>query len=93
MQRYDSYRDSGVEWLGEVPSHWEVKRNIGLFDERKEINRTDMDLLSVTIKPFMAAFEQFGGQDEGRALQTLQFHPPLPSQENPQFIHQRGSRS
>ncbi len=49
MQRYDSYRDSGVEWLGEVPSHWEVKRNIGLFDERKEINRTDMDLLSVTI--------------------------------------------
>ncbi len=23
---YDSYRDSGVEWLGEVPSHWEVRR-------------------------------------------------------------------
>ena len=38
MQRYESYKDSGVEWLGEVPSHWEVKRNIGLFDERKEFN-------------------------------------------------------
>ena len=23
---YSSYRDSGVAWLGEVPSHWEVKR-------------------------------------------------------------------
>ncbi len=23
---YDSYRDSGVAWLGDVPSHWEVKR-------------------------------------------------------------------
>lgn len=23
---YESYRDSGVEWLGEVPSHWEVRR-------------------------------------------------------------------
>lgn len=23
--RYPSYKDSGVEWLGEVPVHWEVK--------------------------------------------------------------------
>jgi type I restriction enzyme S subunit len=23
---YPSYRDSAVEWLGEVPSHWEVRR-------------------------------------------------------------------
>lgn len=22
--KYESYRDSGVEWIGEVPSHWEV---------------------------------------------------------------------
>lgn len=24
--RYPEYRESGVEWLGEVPSHWEVRR-------------------------------------------------------------------
>ena len=24
--RYPEYKDSGVEWLGEVPAHWEVKR-------------------------------------------------------------------
>jgi type I restriction enzyme S subunit len=23
---YPAYRDSGVEWLGEIPAHWEVKR-------------------------------------------------------------------
>ncbi len=23
---YPAYKDSGVEWLGEVPAHWEVKR-------------------------------------------------------------------
>jgi len=23
---YPTYKDSGVEWLGEVPAHWEVKR-------------------------------------------------------------------
>ena len=22
MKRYDSYKDSGVEWIGETPSHW-----------------------------------------------------------------------
>ena len=24
--RYPNYKDSGVEWLGEVPAHWKVKR-------------------------------------------------------------------
>ena len=24
--RYSAYRDSGVEWLGQIPSHWAVKR-------------------------------------------------------------------
>lgn len=24
--RYPKYKDSGVEWLGQVPQHWEVKR-------------------------------------------------------------------
>ena len=26
MNSYPSYKDSGVEWIGEIPSHWECKR-------------------------------------------------------------------
>ena len=26
LPRYPKYKDSGVEWLGEVPEHWQVKR-------------------------------------------------------------------
>jgi type I restriction enzyme, S subunit len=26
MKRYDSYKDSGIEWIGEIPSHWGVKK-------------------------------------------------------------------
>lgn len=26
MQKYDSYKDSGVQWIGEIPSHWDVVR-------------------------------------------------------------------
>lgn len=25
-RRYPAYKDSGIEWLGEIPQHWEVKR-------------------------------------------------------------------
>lgn len=24
MERYSVYKDSGVKWLGDIPSHWEV---------------------------------------------------------------------
>ena len=36
MERYSEYKDSGVKWLGEIPSHWEVKRLGSFFYERKE---------------------------------------------------------
>ena len=26
LPRYPEYKDSGVEWLGEVPAHWNIKR-------------------------------------------------------------------
>ena len=26
MERYSEYKDSGVKWLGEIPSHWEICR-------------------------------------------------------------------
>lgn len=26
MIKYDTYKDSGIEWLGEIPEHWGVKR-------------------------------------------------------------------
>jgi type I restriction enzyme S subunit len=26
VKRYDRYKDSGIEWIGEIPEHWEVKR-------------------------------------------------------------------
>ncbi len=44
-------RDSGVEWLGEVPEHWEVKRFKNLFKIRKRIaGELGYDVLSITQK-------------------------------------------
>jgi type I restriction enzyme, S subunit len=26
MPKYDAYKDSGVEWIGDIPSHWKLQR-------------------------------------------------------------------
>lgn len=38
MERYDSYKDSGVKWLGQIPSHWEVLPGLAVVKENKEKN-------------------------------------------------------
>ena len=42
-------RDSGVDWLGEVPAHWDVRSNVGLFQQRLEHGRDDLPILEVSI--------------------------------------------
>jgi len=32
LKKYPSYKNSGVEWLGDVPRHWEVKKLKWLFN-------------------------------------------------------------
>lgn len=38
FKEYPSYKNSGVEWLGEVPEHWNLKRFCYLFAENKKKN-------------------------------------------------------
>lgn len=39
MKRYDTYKDSGVQWLGEIPGHWEKKRLAALFTGDVDSNK------------------------------------------------------
>lgn len=49
MQRYSEYKDSGVQWLGEIPSHWEVIKSHYLWMESFSTTMTgNEDLLSVS---------------------------------------------
>jgi len=38
FEKYPAYKDSGVEWLGKVPAHWDVKPGYTIVEERKEKN-------------------------------------------------------
>ena len=67
MRRYESYKDSGVEWLGEVPSHWE---SFPLFVQAKIssiTNHIDKELLSVYLD---GGVVRFSDVDEKRTNVT-----------------------
>ena len=38
LKPYPAMKDSGVEWLGEIPAHWELPRLGALLQERGEMN-------------------------------------------------------
>ncbi|OGU35953.1 MAG: hypothetical protein A2315_15240 [Ignavibacteria bacterium RIFOXYB2_FULL_35_12] len=52
MNKYPKYKLAGVEWIGDIPEHWEVERTKWVFSESKLRNRelkyVDEDLLSVS---------------------------------------------
>jgi type I restriction enzyme S subunit len=48
LQKYSAYRNSGVEWLGEIPEHWEIKRLGSLLKPISEKNKPELPLLSIT---------------------------------------------
>lgn len=49
LKKYGAYRDSGIDWLGVVPSHWSVKRLKYLFREINERSSDGLEeLLSVS---------------------------------------------
>lgn len=42
-------KDSGVDWIGEIPAHWTAESNRSLFSERVEPGKDGLPLLSVSI--------------------------------------------
>lgn len=49
MDKYSTYKDSGVKWLGDIPSHWKINRIANYFTERKtKVSDKDYAPLSVT---------------------------------------------
>lgn len=48
MERYSEYKDSGVKWLGEIPSHWELRKMKYTFSERSQKGFPQEPLLAST---------------------------------------------
>lgn len=47
LPKYESYKDSGVEWLGEIPAHWNCDSLRSATLLKSDKNRPDLQVLSV----------------------------------------------
>ena len=42
LRPYPEMKASGLPWLGDVPAHWDVRRNGRLFGSRRETGFPDL---------------------------------------------------
>ncbi|MCF6345413.1 MAG: restriction endonuclease subunit S [Thiomicrorhabdus sp.] len=69
MQRYEKYKDSGVEWVGEIPVGWEVKKFKYIYDLVTDKNSSELNLPKIGLEniesgtgKFIASHSIFEGE-------------------------------
>lgn len=65
-QKYAEYKDSGVEWLGEIPSHWKTKKLVWFFSAEKGKNGQLLTKEYCTINT--GKFPVYSGQTENNGI-------------------------
>lgn len=66
LEKYTSYKDSGFQWLGQIPEHWKLEKIGGLFFERREkVSDKDFEPLSVTKNGILPQLETAVKTDAG----------------------------
>ncbi|MGW2898046.1 hypothetical protein ACWDAO_26495 [Streptomyces sp. NPDC001212] len=61
LKPYPDYRASGLPWCPEIPSHWTVRRNGGLFSQRLETGYPDLPILEVSLRTGVRVRDMAGG--------------------------------
>lgn len=67
LKPYPEYRESGVDWLGQVPAHWAVVRNGRLFAERVETGFPDLPIMEVSLRTGVRVRDMEGGRKQQMA--------------------------
>jgi len=65
FKKYPAYKDSGVEWLGEIPEGWDLLANKFVFKLKKNLvgkKSSDYTLLSLTLKGIIQRDLDSGGK-------------------------------
>ena len=64
--KYAAYKDSGVEWLGEIPEGWELLRLGSKFEERRsKVSDKDFPPLSVTKNGIVPQLDNAAKSNDG----------------------------
>ena len=73
MKRYETYKDSGIEWLGDIPEHWKVCRTkniVSLINDRA----SNPTLKKVALENIESATGRFIETDSVFEGEGIEFH-------------------
>lgn len=72
-QKYAEYKDSGVEWLGDIPSHWDLQRLKVILNERNEKNDPikSTNILSLTMHQGVIPYSEKEGSGGNKPKEDL----------------------
>lgn len=66
MNRYENYYETGIEWLGEIPSTWKLSRVGNFFTERSQkVDDVSFPPLSVTMSGIVDQLSDVAKTDDG----------------------------
>lgn len=71
IKKYDTYKDSGIEWIGEIPQGWKLVKTGRVFRNTKEIvgiNSVNVERLALTLNGVIKR-----NKDDAEGLQPKQF--------------------
>ncbi len=71
MKRYQKYKDSGAPWLGQIPSHWQVKKLKRAFSEISEKAKPGDEQLAATQKFGVISQSQFMKDQDQKLVLAL----------------------
>ncbi|MDE5585162.1 MAG: restriction endonuclease subunit S [Muribaculaceae bacterium] len=62
MAEYSEYKDSGIPWIGKIPSHWDVKPIRSFLSQSKELNE-DENATLLTLSQYKGINIRNGNED------------------------------
>ena len=71
MKKYDQYKNSGVEWLGEIPEHWEVKKFKHVFSEKRKTTNVSLPCGSISFGKVVYKDDEKIPESTKRSYQVL----------------------
>lgn len=71
MKKYDNYKNSGVDWLGEIPGHWEEKKFKHLFSEKKKTTNVNLPCGSISFGKVVYKDDEKIPESTKRSYQVL----------------------
>lgn len=85
-QAYPEYKDSGFQWLGEIPTAWQVIYSKAVFSERNEKAQLDDEQLTASQKYGILPQKLFMELEQQKVVQVLKGHEILKKVEVDDFV-------